>query len=115
MEIKIRNYSSIYIVDLTGEIDLYNYFKLKEVILKMIDKGIKNYIINFENVTYLDSSGIGAIIFINTKLKSLGHNLFLVNINGSVKRVIELTNLIGFLPIKETIQEAIDLFEKNKE
>jgi anti-sigma B factor antagonist len=113
MEIKIRNFNSIYIVDITGEIDLYNYSKLKETVILMKSKGIKNYILNFENVTYIDSSGIGTLIFIHTTLKEAKCNLCISNIHGPVKRVIELTKLVGFLPIAETIQDSIKKISKD--
>ena len=64
MELKIRKSGAIYIIDVNGEMDLYNSYKLKELILKMIDKNIEKYIINLEKVDYIDSSGIGALIYI---------------------------------------------------
>jgi anti-sigma B factor antagonist len=113
MELKVKNFNDINIIDINGEIDLYNYYKLKEMILDMKQKGIKNYILNFEGVTYIDSSGIGVLIFIHTTLKEALCNLYLCSIHGSVKRVIELTKLVGFLPIVGTIQDAIKKISGN--
>ncbi len=107
MEIKIRSYSSIYIVDLSGEMDLYNSHRLKEVVHKMIDRGLVHYIINMEKLTYIDSSGVGALLYVYGIIRKAGHKLKMVGANGSVKRVIELTKLIGYLPMAKSIQEAI--------
>ena len=107
MEIKLRSFNGINIIDISGEIDLYNYYRLKEIVADLKLKGIKKYIINLEKVTYIDSSGIGALIFIYTALKEASGRLYLSCINGTVKRVIELTKLAGFLPIAATIQDAI--------
>ena len=112
MEIKLRTLNNIYILDISGEIDLYNYYKLKDMIKEMIAKKIKKYIINFENVSYIDSSGIGSLIFIHTFLKDANCDLILCNIHGPVKRVIELTKLIGFLPIVENLQDAVKKISK---
>ena len=107
MEIKIKKYESIYIVNVIGDMDLYTSFKLKNVIDKMFQKKIKNYIINFEKVDYIDSRGIGILIHIYSTIKKANLLLRITNIHGSVKKVIELTKLTQYFPIVDTVEEAI--------
>ena len=71
MELKIRKNGEIYIVDVAGEVDLYNSYKLKTLILNMIEKEVKTFIINLDQVDYIDSSGIGALIYICTTIKNM--------------------------------------------
>jgi anti-sigma B factor antagonist len=111
MELKIRKYGDTYIIDVNGEMDLYNSYKLKELVMKMLEKKVARYVINLENVDYIDSSGIGALIYICSTIKKLGCKLFIANIHGSVKKVIELTKLMGYFPIAGTIDEAIQRME----
>ena len=77
MELKIRKNGEIYIIDVNGEMDLYNSYKLKELVMKMIEKNVKLFVINLEQVDYIDSSGIGALIymFYNQKDESKTCNL----------------------------------------
>ena len=91
MELKIRKNGDVYIIDVTGEMDLYNSYKLKELVMKMLEKNVKNFVINLEQVDYIDSSGIGALIYICSTIKKMNLNLAIANIHGSVKKVIELT------------------------
>jgi len=107
MELKIRKNQEVYIVDITGEMDLYNSYKLKELIAKMLERSVKGIILNMEEVEYIDSSGIGALIYICSTLKKNNLKLYITNIHGSVKKVIELTKLMGFFPIAETLEEAL--------
>lgn len=107
MELKIRKNKEVYIIDVSGEMDLYNSYKLKELIMKMIERDIKNMIINLDEVDYIDSSGIGALIYICSTVKKLNLKLFITNIHGSVKKVIELTKLMGYFPITNSLEEAI--------
>ena len=111
MELKIRKSGSIYIIDVNGEMDLYNSYKLKELILKMMEKKIQHYIVNLEKVDYIDSSGIGALIYICSSIKKNNMKLKISNIHGSVKKVIELTKLMGYFPISNSIEEAISQIE----
>ena len=112
MELKVRKYSSTFIIDVNGEMDLYNSYKLKELVLKMIERKIGQFIINLENVDYIDSSGIGALIYICSTIKKINMKLQIANIHGSVKKVIELTKLMGYFPISNSIEEAIGKIEQ---
>ena len=107
MELKIRKNWDIYIIDVNGEMDLYNSYKLKELVMKMIEKSIKVFIINLEQVDYIDSSGIGALIYISSTIKKMNLKLALSNVHGSVKKVIELTKLMGYFPIANSVEEAL--------
>ena len=107
MELKIRKNENIYIVDVLGEMDLYNSYKLKELLMKMIEKKIEKYIINMGDVEYIDSSGIGALIYITSTIKKMNLRLSIINVHGSVKKVIELTKLTSFFPILPSLEEAI--------
>ena len=110
MELKIRKSNEIYIIDVNGEMDLYNSYKLKELVMKMLEKKVVNFIINLEQVDYIDSSGIGALIYICSTIKKMNLKLSISNIHGSVKKVIELTKLMGYFPISNTVEEALAAF-----
>jgi anti-sigma B factor antagonist len=107
MDLKIRKSGENYIIDVNGEMDLYNSYKLKELVMKMLEKKIERFIINLENVDYIDSSGIGALIHICSTIKKMGFELYITNIHGSVKKVVELTRLTGYFPIMATIDDAL--------
>ena len=111
MELKVRKNKEVYIIDVSGEMDLYNSYKLKELVMKMIERQIKCMIINLEDVDYIDSSGIGALIYICSTVKKMNLWLFITNIHGSVKKVIELTKLIGYFPITNSLEEALQKME----
>jgi anti-sigma B factor antagonist len=111
MELKIRKNDEIYIIDVLGEMDLYNSYKLKELMMKMLEKKIERFIINLEDVEYIDSSGIGALIYITSTIKKMNLKLAITNVRGSVKKVIELTKLTGFFPILPSLEEAVKSME----
>ena len=107
MELKIRKNGEVYIIDVNGEMDLYNSYKLKELVTKMLEKNVKSFIINLEQVDYIDSSGIGALIYICSTLKKMNLKLAISIVHGSVKKAIELTKLTGYFPIANSLEEAL--------
>ncbi len=107
MEIKIRRSSTIYIIDINGDMDMYNAYKVKDIVNKMIERDIHNFVINLDNVNYIDSSGIGALIYVHSELKKRDMKLRIANVKGTVKKVIELTKLMGYFKIADSVENAI--------
>jgi anti-sigma B factor antagonist len=112
MELKIRKHAETYIVDITGEIDLYNSYKLKELVMKMLEKKVEQFIVNLDDVESIDSSGIGALIYICSTLKKMGLKILICNVHGSVRKVIEMTKLIGYFPISGSVDESLQMLAK---
>ncbi|HVP17442.1 MAG TPA: STAS domain-containing protein [Spirochaetia bacterium] len=115
MELKLRKAGAIYVIDVVGEMDLYNAFKLKELVRKMIDGKVTRYILNLAQVSYMDSSGIGALLYVHSELKKRGLPLRIVGLGGSVRKVIELTKLIEYFPIVADLATALTQLKEKGE
>ena len=111
MEISEREKGSISILDIQGEVDLYNAPDIKNMIQNLIDKQRYKVIINLEKVSYIDSSGIGALVASLSKLKMHeGGEMKIINLLASVERVFELTKLVSFFSIYDSEDEAVAAF-----
>jgi len=98
--------------------DLYTASELKNQFQSYYSQGLTNFIIDFENLTYIDSTGVGTIISIYTTLRKQEGKLFISGIRGAVKKVIEFTKLTGFLPLVSDLAEAkerLSISEQKKE
>ncbi len=111
MEIKLKKYSSVYIVEVIGDMDLYSAFELKNIVAKMLAKGISLFVLDLAKVDYIDSSGIGVLIHIYSTIKKAQKKLKIVNVHGSVEKVIRLTKLTQYFPIVPTLREAVAQLE----
>ncbi len=107
MELKLRKSGPTYVIDVVGEMDLYNAFKLKDLIKKMVDNNVASFVINLEQVAYMDSSGIGALLYVHSELKKKGLPFRIVGVTGSVRKVIELTKLMEYFPIVTDLNTAL--------
>ncbi len=112
MEISRRQNGDVVILDVNGEIDLYNAPEIKDTINKLIEEKKYNVVINLDKVSYIDSSGIGALISSLSNLKKYQGGLKICNVSGSVRKVFELTKLTSFFEIYDSEQEAISAFNK---
>lgn len=112
MDIAIREVAEVgvTILDIKGEIDLYNAPDIKDTIKQQIDAGKKKIIINLKDVVYIDSSGIGALISSLSNLKKVGGGLKILHVYDSVKKVFELTKLTSFFEIYDNEDDAVGSF-----
>lgn len=94
------------VVALQGEMDMYSSHELKEYVNEHFTRGVGALIVDCEELSYIDSSGVGVLLFTFAQSKKTGAQVWFVNVHGSVRRVIELTSLLGFLPIVDSVAEA---------
>ncbi|TAL29466.1 MAG: anti-sigma factor antagonist [Spirochaetes bacterium] len=112
MDITKRTKGEITVLDISGEIDLYNAPEIKDIINKLIEEQKYNVIINLEKVSYIDSSGIGALISSLSNLKKYQGGLKIINVYASVRKVFELTKLTSFFEIFDAEADALASFIK---
>ena len=106
MDVKVNKFPSYYILVINGELDFLNSFKFKEMIESILEENINNLIIDFTNLNYIDSSGIGALIKTSFKFSSPGKSLWLVNFHGQAERTMFLTRLNEYFSIT-TLDDAV--------
>ncbi|MCU0821139.1 MAG: STAS domain-containing protein [Spirochaetes bacterium] len=112
MDITKKTKGDIVSLQIVGEIDLYNAPEIKDIISKLIEERCYNVVIDLERVSYIDSSGIGALISSLSNLKKYHGGLKIINVYASVRKVFELTKLTSFFEIFDSEEEAIQSFNK---
>ena len=88
------------IISLSGELDHHNALQLR----KYTDSEIKKYFcdnleLDFKNVTFMDSSGIGFIIGRYKIMKCLGGKITITNPKSHIKRIFDVAGASAFADI----------------
>lgn len=86
-----------------------NAKKFKEEVVALIDEGASTLVIDFKEVSFLDSSGLGALVGV---LKKIGHrgDLAVCGLNPDVKqmfRICRMDRVFKIFPDVETAVESI--------
>lgn len=64
------------------------------------DAAISELEVDFEQVKYIDSSAMGMLLLLKERAKGTSKSITLVNCNGSVAQVFELSNFRRLFTIK---------------
>ena len=81
------------ILEPTGLIDNAGGTQLRREVSELLDADIEAILIDFANISFMDSSGLGAIVTILQRVRTKGANLYLCSLNDQVKMIIELTKM----------------------
>ncbi len=111
MEIGIREKGSVKIVDLKGEVDLYNSPSLRVEFNSLLKKKEKAILINLKQVSYIDSSGLATFVELLQKMSAYGGKLKLSGLGRSIRNVFEVSRLDGVFSILDSEAGALKSFE----
>ena len=90
---KLNNENGFWDVSLQGELDVSTADKLKEHLHNLADEKILDMNINLENLDYIDSTGLGAMIGVLKKLKTDNKEIYIINPKSNVKKIFTITGL----------------------
>ena len=107
MQIKRRQLNGFEVLDITGEINFDTSPVLRNTFIKLIGEKKNKVIINFNGVSYIDSSGLATLVELLQKIKSHSGVLRLCNINPKVKSVFEVTKLDKIFEILSCEEDAL--------
>ena len=80
-------------VRLSGELDVAAADPLRAAITEHLDAGRRVIHVDTADVTFMDSTAIGAIVALHSRCKDEGGSLILTNVQGPVERLIRITGL----------------------
>lgn len=95
------------VLQVTGEVDAYTAPMLREQIRELAAKGAVHLIADLGQVSFLDSTGLGALIGGLKRLREAGGSLTLVIIAPRILRLFQITGLTKVLAIQPSVAEAI--------
>lgn len=88
------------VVSLSGEIDAYTAPKLKETLLPLTqEEADTTVVVDLQQISYMDSTGLGVFISALKSTKEHNNNLKLVNLQERVYRLFKITGLTDIIDI----------------
>ena len=94
MDIKLENIGTTLVVKLAGEIDHHTAPKLRDVIDREIAiNNTKNVVLDFDGVSFMDSSGIGMIVGRYKQISARGGKVMLIRVKPQVDKILEISGL----------------------
>lgn len=110
-EIIEKNVGDIKELKVVGELDALVAPKLKERITKLVEGDSTKFIIDFEEVTHINSLAMGILRGKLKIVKEMGGDIKLIKLNEHIKTIFEMIGLDEIFEIYETEDEAVANFK----
>jgi anti-sigma B factor antagonist len=108
-----REVEGVSVVALDGRIVLGEESNaLREKLKRLIAEGKKKIILNMDNIKYIDSSGLGALVAAHCSAKTQGASLRLCHLGSKFQEVMQITKLLTVFEVCDTEAAAVASFSK---
>lgn len=109
MQISTRQSGTSTVVDVVGDIDLYNSPEVRKVLLETIrDKRAPRVIINLKEVRYIDSSGVASLVEGLKVSRNMNSRFMLYGLSPAAREVLELSRLIKVFEVFDNEEQALN-------
>ncbi len=92
MNVYCEQDNSVTIVILEGDVSIPESERFREFLMKRIDSGARDLLLDFTSVSYVDSSGISALLMLLQAARKIGGD---IRIAGISDRIYEVFRQIG--------------------
>ena len=109
LEVFCEEQNNAIVAYLNGELDHHSAEYIRVKIDYYIDTSTsKNLVFDFKNVSFMDSSGIGIIMGRHKKISAKNGQVFLVNLNMTIKKIIELSGVSKVVKVYSDLTEVLN-------
>src|ERR1700744_4882447 len=111
LTIKVRRVGDVAVLDLDGKITLgENTGILRDELRSLLAQGNKHIVLNMGEVSYVDSAGLGELVGAYTTATNQGGAVKLLNMQGKMKDLMQITKLHTIFPAFDTGPPAVASF-----
>jgi anti-sigma B factor antagonist len=108
MQISTRQSGTATIIDVIGDIDLYNSPEVRKVLLEALrDKRAPRVIVNLKDVRYIDSSGVASLVEGLKVSRNMNSRFMLYGLSPAAREVLELSRLIKVFEVFDNEEQAL--------
>ena len=102
------------LISLEGNLmEKYEAADLLEDVDGQIDNGCIHFILDFSQLKFLSSSGLGVILSILTRSRKNGGDVVLMNVTEKLKSLLTITRLDHVFATAENLADALNSFGDN--
>ncbi|MFW5837823.1 MAG: STAS domain-containing protein [Desulfovibrionaceae bacterium] len=104
--IEIKAGDSCLLVNCHGEVTIEVSGEMKRRIEESLQaETFESLVLDLSQVRFMDSSGIGALVALNSKVKSAGKRFYLLAPSEQVRKTLELVQLLSFFDIMDSKED----------
>ncbi len=111
LKITAREVDGVTVLGLAGRVVLGEESNaLRETVKSLLASGKKKIVLNMDNVTYIDSAGLGTLVSSHHSARTQGASLKLSNLGSKFQEILQVTKLLTVFDVYDSEAAAIQSF-----
>ncbi len=110
MEFTVDEFGDVRAVRITGNLDTQTSTVAQEQLTQLIDNGATKILVDFEDLNYISSTGLGMLLVAVKRLEGTNGQLRICNPNKMVREVFDTSGFSEIFPVYRSQAEALDGF-----
>jgi anti-sigma B factor antagonist len=106
LNISTSRQHDVCLVAVDGEVDVYTSPSLKQSLIAATEGGCTTVIVDMDNVSFIDSSGLGVLVGALRRSREASGELRLVVSRDNLVKIFRITGLDRVFPMYATLDEA---------
>ena len=103
-----RRLDDVVILDLSGRITIgEGTVVIRDTIQKLLHAGHRKFLMNLEDVDYIDSAGLGELVMVFTTVRGEGGQVKLLKLTHRLRDLLQITKLLTVFDAYENETEAL--------
>ena len=102
------------VLSVSGDVDLANEALLRAQLNAVIETGKHLIVVDLQDLRYIDSSGVHALLDANHTLAHDGRSIVLAAVPPMVRRILEIVGLEQMIPVFPTVETAVESLHRGK-
>ena len=107
MDLQTKIENNAIVVTISGRLDAVTAPEYGKRIRELIDSGNSKFVVDFEQLDYISSAGLRALLLMAKLLKEKGGRVCLANVKGNVRSVFDMSGFIAIFKMEESVAAAL--------
>ena len=102
--------SAVKVVQPIGILDGTQAAHFRQEVIELVESGADIILIDFQEVTFMDSSGLGALVLALKTVRAAGGKMFICSVNEQIQMLFELTSMdrvFDIFPTQEDFESEV--------
>lgn len=98
---------NVQLIRLSGELDIHSVPEFKQDVLSLLEQGCNDVIIDLDELSFMDSRGLGSFIGILRNVKEKQGSLRLICSNRAILTIFQRTGLNEIFSLYDSLDKAV--------
>jgi anti-anti-sigma factor len=88
------------LIAMSGDFDIGGAPRFRAEVSELMGQGRRSLVVDLAQTDFIDSSGLGALLWAARRLRAAGGDLVAINVTGAVDRTIALTHIDDVIAVE---------------